>query len=64
MGTGGKLQDLGQAIMMASVKASFLDFSAVVAYLDMAFDEVVRLALELRESGVEEELMEELVEEG
>lgn len=40
-----ELEELGQMIMSASVKAEFLDLPRVVASLDVAFDDVVRLAV-------------------
>lgn len=46
-----ELEQLAERIMMASVRAQFLGLDGVVNYLDMAFGDVVRLAVEEKEEA-------------
>lgn len=57
-----KLEELGQAIMAASVKAEFLDLHSVVQALDQAFSDLVRFAMEEKRRASRLEVQEELLE--
>lgn len=57
-----KLEELGQLIMAASVKAEFLGLPSVVNALDLAFSDVVRFVVEAKQKRAVEAQKEKMLE--